>query len=462
MQRKQDDRTSAEIKAMAQSVRIARVHAQLTQAQLAAAIGTNQGNIARIESGRHAPSFRTLQAIARATDSRLALSYVPLPSSVRKEERNHRMSTATPTLRRRSFVGGVVGLTTGMAMLRTISAEEGTAIASASPDYVWTPPQWDPETPFFTVLSNDGVTAQVETPDGVLEVPTNPERLVALDEEYIALYELGVWQPLVGIGLGGTEDRLENAGEISDDLHRDLNAVPRIPEPWELDVETVLALEPDLILGSFDMQPDEVYCALSTVAPFIRKRVRVLDVPRQAVRDLGALFDKEEVATTLVETHDQYVAETRESIAPLLAGKKVLVGWKQEGSEEFFAAISYYSWDGMVNTLSYSYPFFRELELQPSSFIELIGEADDRANGYTIFSMELLGQVDADILIYPNVYGDANYDEFMADPLVQQLPFFQNGQVYKWETAEHGFGLAGVQSTLAWFADAVHERTGTN
>ena len=48
----------------------ARVRAGLSQAQLARRMKTSQSAVARIESGRHWPSRRTLQNYARATGTR--------------------------------------------------------------------------------------------------------------------------------------------------------------------------------------------------------------------------------------------------------------------------------------------------------------------------------------------------------------------------------------------------------
>lgn len=55
----------------------ARGAADMTQEQLAAAMGTTQAVIARLESGRNLPSTRTLQRLAVATGSRLRISFEP-------------------------------------------------------------------------------------------------------------------------------------------------------------------------------------------------------------------------------------------------------------------------------------------------------------------------------------------------------------------------------------------------
>ena len=55
----------------------ARTRAGLTQAELAERMETTQPVVARLESGRARPSARTLEKIARATGTRLRISFDP-------------------------------------------------------------------------------------------------------------------------------------------------------------------------------------------------------------------------------------------------------------------------------------------------------------------------------------------------------------------------------------------------
>jgi transcriptional regulator with XRE-family HTH domain len=54
-----------------------RSQADMTQEQVAEAMGTTQTVIARLESGRVMPSTRTLERFARATRTRLRISFEP-------------------------------------------------------------------------------------------------------------------------------------------------------------------------------------------------------------------------------------------------------------------------------------------------------------------------------------------------------------------------------------------------
>jgi ribosome-binding protein aMBF1 (putative translation factor) len=62
---------------LASAVIDARSRAGLTQQELATRMGTTQPVVARLESGRTRPSMRTLERLAKATGSRLLISFAP-------------------------------------------------------------------------------------------------------------------------------------------------------------------------------------------------------------------------------------------------------------------------------------------------------------------------------------------------------------------------------------------------
>jgi ribosome-binding protein aMBF1 (putative translation factor) len=65
--------------ALASSLIQARSAADMTQEQVAHAMGTTQAVVARLESGRVLPSTRTLERFAKATHSRLRITFEPRP-----------------------------------------------------------------------------------------------------------------------------------------------------------------------------------------------------------------------------------------------------------------------------------------------------------------------------------------------------------------------------------------------
>jgi transcriptional regulator with XRE-family HTH domain len=63
--------------AVASALIKARGDAAMTQEQVARAMGTTQAVVARLESGKTMPSTRTLERFAKATHTRLRISFEP-------------------------------------------------------------------------------------------------------------------------------------------------------------------------------------------------------------------------------------------------------------------------------------------------------------------------------------------------------------------------------------------------
>ena len=69
--------------ALASALIKARSDADMTQEQVADAMGTTQAVVARLESGKVLPSTRTLERFAKATRTRLRISFEPHHEAVR-------------------------------------------------------------------------------------------------------------------------------------------------------------------------------------------------------------------------------------------------------------------------------------------------------------------------------------------------------------------------------------------
>jgi DNA-binding XRE family transcriptional regulator len=69
--------------ALASSLIKARSEADMTQEQVAKAMGTTQAVVARLEGGKVLPSTRTLERFAKATRTRLRITFEPQRKAVR-------------------------------------------------------------------------------------------------------------------------------------------------------------------------------------------------------------------------------------------------------------------------------------------------------------------------------------------------------------------------------------------
>lgn len=61
--------------ALASALIKARAEAEMTQQQVADAMGTTQAVVARLEGGKRLPSTRTLERFAKATNTKLRISF---------------------------------------------------------------------------------------------------------------------------------------------------------------------------------------------------------------------------------------------------------------------------------------------------------------------------------------------------------------------------------------------------
>jgi ribosome-binding protein aMBF1 (putative translation factor) len=80
--------------ALASALIRARGDADMTQEQVAAAMGTTQAVVARLEGGRIKPTTRTLERFAKATHTRLRISFEPL-ADTRHARRGSKRASAT-------------------------------------------------------------------------------------------------------------------------------------------------------------------------------------------------------------------------------------------------------------------------------------------------------------------------------------------------------------------------------
>jgi ribosome-binding protein aMBF1 (putative translation factor) len=70
--------------ALASALIKARSEAEMTQEQVAEAMGTTQAVVARLEGGKILPSTRTLERFAKATRTRLRITFEPDREAARR------------------------------------------------------------------------------------------------------------------------------------------------------------------------------------------------------------------------------------------------------------------------------------------------------------------------------------------------------------------------------------------
>ncbi|GIG36186.1 siderophore ABC transporter substrate-binding protein [Cellulomonas pakistanensis] len=221
-------------------------------------------------------------------------------------------------------------------------------------------------------------TVTIEDNHGSVEVPVNPERVVALDNHVFET--LSAWDvPLVAAPKGIMGDGLwpaytEDESVLDVGTHREPN------------LESIVAAEPDLIIGgyrfsdSYDdikaQNPDAVVIELHP-----REGEEQSDELVRQVEALGQIFGREDEAAQIVADYDQAVADATDAYD----GESTVVGLITSGGEiSYSAPVTGRS----IGTL------FPTLGLQPA----IEQEAEDTSHGDDI-SVEAIAAANPDWII---------------------------------------------------------------
>ncbi|KTR85877.1 iron ABC transporter substrate-binding protein [Leucobacter chromiiresistens] len=223
-----------------------------------------------------------------------------------------------------------------------------------------------------------GATAVTITDNhGEVEVPVNPERVVALDNHVFET--LDEWDvPLVAApkGIMGTAwpDYTDDP-EIADvGTHREPN------------LEAIVAAQPDLIIGGYrfsesydtivEQNPDATVIEIDP-----RDGEDPMDELKRETEILGQIFDREDEAAELVSELDQSIADAKQAYN----GSDSVIGLITSGGKIEFAA--------PVTGRSVG-PVFSALDLRPA----IEQEAEDTSHGDDI-SVEAIAEANPDWIV---------------------------------------------------------------
>ena len=246
----------------------------------------------------------------------------------------------------------------------------------------------------------------VETKFGSVEVPSDPQRVVALgwgDAE--TALALGV-QPV------GASDWVEFGGQGVGPWAEDLyDEAPEIIATMEPDYEAIAARDPDLRLDTQSSGEQKRDDRLSEIAPTVGAPEggdNYLTTMDQQVDLVAEALGKEDDGKKLLEDLDEKFASVRKD-HPEFAGKSVTVGSKtSEG------------WGAYVEG-SERVEFMKNLGFEPSEKIAAL-----KPEGFSVsISEEKLDQLDADLLVvFPIYIKDA---EVTDDPAFKRVPAVEDG-----------------------------------
>lgn len=245
---------------------------------------------------------------------------------------------------------------------------------------------------------------------GDVLVPANPQRIVAPYVED-ALVSLGV-KPAMQWSLGEL---------VQEYLQPDLQEVPRLDFMGGVNMEALLAVNPDLIvLYTKNLAADGGYEQFNKIAPTYAFDDATVDW-KGTLRLLGEMLDKSDAAEQAIHNYEHKVEEAKEKLKSIVEGKTFAV-IRVKPKEVLLMDGTYYS--GPV--------LYGDLGLEPHPLVrELSWEF------HQPLSLEMIPQLDADYL-FLLVQGEAARDlakEWTDSPIWQGLPAVQQGHVFEMDTS---------------------------
>jgi iron complex transport system substrate-binding protein len=251
----------------------------------------------------------------------------------------------------------------------------------------------------------------IEHKFGSTTIETEPKRVTALGfSDQDPTLALGVVPIAVRYYFGDSEDQIWPWAEAAaGDAEI---AVLNLPY-GEMNFESVVALNPDLILAvSAGLTPAE-YELLAQIAPTLPQTDEYVDfgVPWQAqTRMIAQALGKSEEAETLIAETEQLLADTA-AAHPEFAGKTAVIA-SPAGEDSYFFSGPQHERQRLLTSLGFTLP---------QALADAAGDAF-----YGSISKEQLPLFDTDILIWTVTPEDA--EAIKADPLYQTLAVAQDGR----------------------------------
>ena len=281
---------------------------------------------------------------------------------------------------------------------------------------------------------------------GTTEVPNDPQRIVALQDQnaLLPLLELGV----TPVGSAGVPDEDGPGGSFRRVAEYEVSEVEYVGNFEEPSLEAVAAQEPDLIVGIEDQEG--IYDRLSEIAPTVP--IQIFGRPlTEVLDDYARLVGRQ-------DRHTELEVEYRRAIDDLIAGlpvqpKEITLSWIGFNSDGTFDAPT-----GQVVGTVLSDVGFTRPEPQPASISE------ERVSD---ISFEKITAHDADVMISPDDSGELEelgqaIQEARNRPLFQKLDVVQRDEVHFYDvTPTVGSAFGKMQNFIGFLNSIFVERDPT-
>jgi iron complex transport system substrate-binding protein len=250
---------------------------------------------------------------------------------------------------------------------------------------------------------------------GTSAIPVNPERIVTTQDQnaLLPLLELGV-KP---VGSAGLIDDQTGEGRFRRTKGFDTSGIEFVGSYGEPNIEAIAALRPDLIVGP-DNEDPAIAERLADIAPYVGVQVFGRSLTG-ALLDFGALAGRPDRARALKAAYDARITELRAALHerhPMLT--VTILSTFEAGT------FALQDCGQAIGTVAHALDLGRPAAEQGHDRLGCSSEPT--------YSIEHLREHDADVVFvvdYPGE-GETPTQDFLAQPLWQQLQAAQRGQLY--------------------------------
>ncbi|OMF18076.1 AraC family transcriptional regulator [Paenibacillus amylolyticus] len=251
-------------------------------------------------------------------------------------------------------------------------------------------------------------TRTISTLRGDVVIPANPER-VASDQYMGYLLKLGI------IPVGVRTFMLNESWIEKSDIPADVIAgIEDLGGEFPMNLEKLVSLEPDLIIGSIDKNIED-YEKIATTVFLPYWEGETTSGPLEKLRRIAGVFGKEKEAEAWITTYEEKVDEAKKRIDGIIKDGET-VSIVQIGNKAMYVM-------GADGGNYGSSTIYEMLKLPPTQ------QALEMKEGFESISLEVLPEYMGDhIFVYGS--GDADAEEVLNSEVWKHLPAVQKGQVY--------------------------------
>lgn len=326
------------------------------------------------------------------------------------------MTSQFPSLTRRSLLGG--GLGVGALALAGCGGTDASPAASGS----------------------SGATLTVQTQNGPVVVPANPQRVATLyptSTDIAILLDLPI--VLAGTARGGAGQGFATY-EPQDKL-KDAKPIAVFPE---ISYEEVTAAHPDMILADFGGE----YATLSKIAPTIWYDKAYSEGWRQALDLVATGMERKDKAEAFVTDYDKLAAEVKAAVT-------------KKWGHSTIAELSLPADQGKVQVIEKNGSWKLFGTDFGFTFSDVVPDTREDRKVLPFEQLGLLAKTDI-LLLFRSPANDGSgnrlageYDAMKASPLWQRLPAVKAGRVFEYPAELAYTSPLTAQATAHWIQKAM-------